>query len=327
MASAPHSVIAMGSSATDGSQGGAELQLRLRCPRCTANVSSLNCLKCCFELRENGGIILALPPARVEHYSSFVEDYERIRTAEGRGSNRDDFYLGLPYRDASGQNRKQWVIRARTFDYLKDRILAPNLAAGARILDLGAGNCWMSFRLAQAGYMPIAVDLLTNSYDGMGAAEHYRRHLREYFPRFQAEAARLPFQDGQLDAVVFNASFHYAEDAETVLGEALRCVKRSGLVIISDTPWYSAEKCGNEMVQERRMNFMRRYGTASASLNSVEFLTDERLQTLARQLDIHWHIHSPNYGLWWAMRPYLAKLQNRREPGRFRIYVAQRVTS
>lgn len=201
------------------------------------------------------------------------------------------------------------------------------MAAGARILDLGAGNCWMSFRLAQAGYMPIAVDLLTNSKDGMGAAEHYRKYLNKFFPRFQAEAARLPFQDAQLDAVVFNASLHYAEDAETVLREALRCVKHQGLVIISDTPWYSAERSGYEMVQERRTSFVRRYGTASASLSSVEFLTDERLQTLAEQLEIQWQIHSPNYGLRWATRPFMAALRNKREPARFRIYVAQNAAS
>ena len=70
----------------------------------------------------------------------------------------------------------------------------------------------MSFRLGGAGYHPVAVDLLTNDRDGLGAAEHYRQHLPEIFPRFQAELARLPFQNEQFDAVIFNASFHYAED-------------------------------------------------------------------------------------------------------------------
>ena len=39
-----------------------------------------------------------------------------------------------------------------------------------RILDLGAGNGWMSYRLALQGHLPIAVDLLTNDRDGLGAA-------------------------------------------------------------------------------------------------------------------------------------------------------------
>jgi SAM-dependent methyltransferase len=185
----------------------------------------------------------------------------------------------------------------------------------------------MSFRLRLAGYYPIAVDLLTNDRDGLGAAEHYRQHLPEIFPRFQAELAQLPFQDEQFDAVIFNASFHYAEESEAAIREALRCVTEDGLVIICDTPWYSREESGLQMVSERRSEFLRRYDTASDSLRAVEYLTDSRLQTLEDRLSIKWSIHRPRYGFKWAMRPFVAKLRNRREPSRFHIYVAQKSSS
>src|ERR1700728_4399539 len=86
----------------------------IRCPRCSANLISFDCAKCGFQLCEKDGIIHTLPPLRVDYYSRFINDYERIRSAEGRGSERDDFYLGLPYRDVSGRNGKQWRIRARS---------------------------------------------------------------------------------------------------------------------------------------------------------------------------------------------------------------------
>ena len=261
---------------------------------------------------------------RVDYYSRFIDDYERIRAAEGRGSKQNDFYLGLPYRDVSGRNRRQWQIRARSYNYLAKRIVTPNIPARSRILDLGAGNGWMSYRLALAGYRPVAVDLLTNSNDGLGAAAHYQKHLPNLFPRFQAELMRLPFQDEQFDAAIFNASFHYAEDATAAMAEALRCVKSRGLVIICDTPWYSSEDSGDEMVQERRENFLRQYGTASASLKYIEFLTDECLQSLEERLGIRWTLYSPHFGMQFALRPYLAKLRHKREPARFRIYVAQK---
>jgi SAM-dependent methyltransferase len=308
------------------------LDLRLRCPRCSANLSGLDCLKCGLLLSEFGGIIHALPPLRADHYAQFIADYERIRIAEGRGSARDDFYLALPYRDVSGRNSGQWRIRARTFDYLMHRILEPALHPGTSILrpsilDLGAGNCWMSFRLTQAGYKPVAVDLHDNSFDGLGAAEHFLKVLPRLFPRFRAEMAHLPFQDEQFDAAIFNASFHYVEDAAAALAEAVRCLNPGGRLIICDTPWYSCDESGHEMVEERRSGFMKRYGTASASLESVEFLTDERLQSLEERLAIRWTVHSPNYGLQWALRPFIAKLRNRREPARFRIYVAQKASA
>ena len=301
------------------------LGVRLHCPRCRTDLTGLDCLLCGFSLPSKGGIIDALPPERAAHYARFVEEYERIRAAEGRGSESESFYLGLPYTDLSGKNTKQWQIRARSYDCLMEHALKPNIPmGGGRILDLGAGNCWMSFRLTLAGHHPFAVDLLTNDSDGMGAAEHYRNHLPGLFPRFRAELAHLPFQDEQFDAVIFNASFHYSEDYEAALREAFRCVKTGGVVIISDTPWYSSEESGRRMVSERHAHFLQRYGTASDSIESLEYLTDRRLRTLEEQLSIRWSIHVPRYGIGWAIRPFMAKLRNRREPSRFRIYVARK---
>ena len=304
----------------------ARLEIRLRCPRCSAHLALLRCTKCSFQLRDDDGILQALPPERVEYYARFIADYERIRAAEGRGSVSDDFYVGLPYHDFSGKNSKQWRIRARTYHYLIARLLKPHLPFSARILDLGAGNCWLSYRLALAGYKPIAVDLLANGQDGLGAADHYRKYLPDLFPRFQAELAHLPLQDEQFHAVVFNAAFHYAEDAEAALREALRCVSIGGMVIICDTPWYSCEENGRKMVSERRTKFLQHYGTTSASIESVEFLTDERLQFLEERLSIRWNVHYLSYGFCWALRPVVAALRNRREPAQFRIYVAQKAS-
>ncbi len=305
--------------------GAAPSQLCLRCPRCAVDLAGTDCPRCTFRLTTCAGVIRALPPERAAHYARFIAEYERIRAAESRGSESEQFYLELPYQDITGRNSGQWRIRARSFDYLFRHLLQPSLPRSARILDLGAGNCWMSFRLALAGYLPAAADLLTNCQDGLGAADHYRQHLPELFPRFQAELMRLPFQSEQFDAVIFNASFHYAEDAEAVLCEALRCTRPGGVVIISDTPWYSREESGRQMVAERRAAFQRQYGTASNSIRSCEYLTDERLRSLAERASITWAVHSPRYGLRWALRPWIAKLRRRREPSRFRIYVARKV--
>jgi ubiquinone/menaquinone biosynthesis C-methylase UbiE len=269
----------------------------------------------------DGEILYALLPERASHYVRFIDDYERIRSEEGRGSRNEEFYLGLPYEDTSGRNAGQWKIRARSFKCLIKDVLKP-LAQGARILDLGAGNGWMSFRLALARFHPVAVDLLTNEQDGLASAAHYHKHLAKPFPRFQAEMTRLPFQDEQFDAIVFNASFHYLEDYEAGLREALRCLRTGGRVIISDTPWYSREESGQQMISERRAAFLQRFGTASDSIQSLEFLTDERLRLLEKQLSIRWTIYRPNYGLKWALRPLIARMRRKREPSRFRIYTA-----
>lgn len=298
--------------------------LRLRCPRCGVDLRSIDCPCCGLQLETRNGIIHALPPERAAHYARFITDYESIRAAEGRASTSAEYYCNLPHKDLTGHNSGQWRIRARSYDALLRKVLRTAVPDGGRVLDLGAGNCWMSFRLALAGYSPCAVDLLTNSQDGLGAAMHYYRRLPELFPRFQAELSRLPFQPNQFDAVIFNASFHYTEDAEAALREALRCARPDGIVAICDTPWYRCEESGRQMVTERRTRFQARYGSASDSLKSLEFLTDTRLQALAGHTAIAWTIHTPRYGLRWKLRPLIARLRNRREPARFRIYVARR---
>jgi SAM-dependent methyltransferase len=296
----------------------------LQCPRCAARLSGMECPVCSFEIDIDNGIMHALPEERSQHFARFAQDYQYIRAAEGRSGNSDSFYLDLPYHDVTGRNSKQWLIRARSYDHLLDRVLYRGVARGGLILDVGAGNCWMSYRLALAGYRPVAVDLVTNRFDGLGAARHYQARLPNLFPRFQADMQHLPFQDAQFDAAIFNASFHYSEDYATTLRSVLRCVRKGGLVVISDTPWYSREESGRQMLRERRAAFLKTYGTSSDALQSQEFLTDKRLRDLEEEFSIRWTAYTPHYGFHWAMRPLKAKLLRRREPSRFRIYVARK---
>lgn len=297
-------------------------QVLLRCP-CGGDLCELRCLYCGFRLEARDGIVHALLPWRAGCYQRFVDEYSRIRQAEGRGTQDGAFYLALPYADTTRKNSRQWQIRARSFECLQAilRCSFP-VERGARVLDIGAGNCWMSYRLAIAGYQPFAVDLGIDALDGLRAAEHYRTCVPILFQRFQAEMDHLPFQDAQFDVAIFNASFHYSQDYEMTVREALRCVKRGGMIAIVDSPWYSREESGQRMVIERRSAFLRKYGTASDAIEHREYLTDERLGELEATVAIEWETHLPRYGLRWAARPLVARLRGRREPSRFRIYTA-----
>jgi SAM-dependent methyltransferase len=304
----------------------------LMCPRCGGSLAAesspgLRCRACRFLLGVRDGIWLALPPERQAYFSQFISDYERVRKAEGRGSGLPTYYLALPFKDLSGRHQSQWAIRARTYRYLVSKIL-PRVrqVAGtrARVLDMGAGSGWLSYRLALMGLRPVAVDLLVNDEDGLGAAKHYSHHLPAMFPRVQADSAHLPFADSQFDAVIFNASFHYAENYSLTLIEAMRCLKTGGTVVVADSPWYAKEASGDLMLQERRAAFLSSFGTASDSLHSQEFLTDARLQDLEKTLGLRWARHVPFYGLRWSMRPWIARMKGCRPPARFRIYTARK---
>ena len=241
----------------------------------------------------------------------FVEDYLKIRRAEGRGSDDPAYYLALPFEDLSGRLAAQWAMRARTYRHLEDRLLGD---APLDVLDLGAGCGWMSYRLALKGHRPVAVDVLTDGRDGLGAARHYPP-----FPRFEAEFDRLPFADGSFDAALFNASLHYSSDYVKTLGEARRCVRPGGRIIVLETPVYKLRVHGEMMRRERHEQFLKLYGTESDHVRSIEYLDLETIELLAKKLAIEWRIHKPWYGFAWHARPVKAWWKGTRPPSRFWI--------
>jgi len=242
----------------------------------------------------------------------FLEDYARIRSAEGRASASSDYYRALPFADLTGRNTAQWRIRARSFRYFVRRILPPKPCA---VLDLGAGNCWFSNRLAEMGHCPVAVDIFSDAEDGLRAARHYSVR----FPRVEAEFDCLPFAGGRFDLVVFNSSIHYSQDYRCTLAEALRCVRPGGQVVIVDSPVYFKREHGERMRAERHAGFEQQYGFSSDALGSVEFFDLEMLGQLSRDLSLTWTIYRPWYGWRWHLRPLMARLRGRRPPSRFWI--------
>jgi SAM-dependent methyltransferase len=245
----------------------------------------------------------------------FLEDYGRIRSAEGRGSEESAYYRALPFADLTGQNSDQWRIRARTFRYFVDGVLPRQRS---NVLDLGAGNCWLSYRLAELQHRPVAVDIFVDPRDGLRAARNYPVE----FPLVEADFDRLPFTDTSFDLIVFNASFHYSSDYARTLAEARRCLRPEGRVVILDSPVYKLSEHGEQMRAERQVFFEKQHGFRSEALRSIEFLDEPMLDGLARDLRLTWRIHQPWYGLGWMLRPWKARLKGRRPPSRFWILEA-----
>src|SRR5260370_29434048 len=109
----------------------------------------------------------------------FLDDYIKIRHAEGRGSQDAAYYLALPYRDITGRLQDQWSIRAKSYRYLESRVLPPiekQFGRPLRIADLGAGNCWLSYRLAPRGHRPIPPPNLRDPPDGPRPGGRYLEH-------------------------------------------------------------------------------------------------------------------------------------------------------
>lgn len=77
------------------------------------------------------------------------------------------------------------------------------------------------------------------------------------------------------------------------------------------------------MVREKHSEFKRKFGFASDSIRSREFLTCPTLSELSEKLSLHWHVETPWYGINWALRPIKAWLRRKREPAKFHVVWAR----
>jgi SAM-dependent methyltransferase len=225
------------------------------CPRCRGVLQKISehkfyCAVDQLAFQQVDGIWKFLLPERESHYARFIEDYEVIRALEGRQSTDPSYYRSLPFKDTSGKFSADWRIRAASYQLLERMI-----TSDSHVIDLGAGNGWLSNRLSVLGCDVHAVDLLVNPRDGLGAWKNYGNK----FTPVQAEFSHLPFADGFASSVIFNASFHYSESYEDTLGEALRVLTWNGKIVIMDSPVYHDAVSGEKMVAERRSSFLKQY--------------------------------------------------------------------
>ncbi|WP_420631042.1 methyltransferase domain-containing protein [Candidatus Leptofilum sp.] len=296
------------------------------CPVCRGELTlcaenRLECEADGLAFTREAGIWRFLPPERVAALAQFRQEYETVRKQEGRGSSDSAFYRALPFVDEAG-----WAVRARSFEALLARVIRPFTQQQNRsldILDLGAGNSWLSNRLVAEGHEVTAVDLGVNMRDGLGANRHYQTK----FTAVQSEFDHLPLDDAQVDLVIFNAAFHYSVNYEQTLQEATRVLRPDGLVVVMDTAVYQHPASGQQMVAEREAAFTQKYGFASNALPSENFLTPARLEALASTLQLRSRrIETVPAWRRWA-RQLKVYLRQQREPAQFPLILFSRASA
>lgn len=255
----------------------------------------------------------------------FRIDYAAHRAAEGRGLAEAELFA-LPWLK-SGPMARQWAVRARTFEVFLAHVVAPIARAAGRplrVLDLGAGNGWLSYRLALRGHDCTAVDIRDDRVDGLGAAEPLR--ARAPFACSVASFDALPMADHFADLTIFNAALHYATSLDETLAEAARVTRPGGMLVILDSPFYAEDSQGAAMVAEKHAHATERFGTRAQSLLAlphIEYLTAARLHGASAPLGIAWRRRRIVYPLWYELRPLVARLRGTRAPSRFDIWTAR----
>lgn len=108
---------------------------------------------------------------------------------------------------------------------------------GRRVLELGAGRCWLSAYLARQGAEVVAVDILDDGDIGLGCADVFLED-GPFFDRVLCDMQDLPFEADCIDAVVATAALHHAPRPDTLFGEIARVLKPRGVLLAANEPLY-----------------------------------------------------------------------------------------
>lgn len=256
--------------------------------------------------------------------SRFREAYGAHRAAEGRALDTPSL-LALPYL-TTGPQAKQWSVRARSYDAFVARVLRPLHVERGRaltVLDVGAGNAWLSARAAREGHQAIAIDVRSDAVDGLGAGAPFVATSEGRLQRIAGSFDALPVMDASADIIVFNASLHYAVDLVATLAESCRVLRSGGRIAVVDSPFYRRDADGQAMVAEKRRTARQAFGARAEELMAlpfVEYLTSSRLEGASKGLGLTWRRHRVRYPLWYELRPLMARLRGARTPSRFDVW-------
>lgn len=118
---------------------------------------------------------------------------------------------------------------------LKKRGLAPY----GKVLELGAGSCWLSSEISKYSSVKRVYALEFSEYILTEIApkimEHYKANTSKII-RVLGDFNRLEFNDKSFDYVIFDAAMHHATDIHHLLSEVKRILKDNGLVIAIREP-------------------------------------------------------------------------------------------
>lgn len=281
------------------------------CPECSAELEAAHaeacgCARCGNRYTCADGLWHFLTPARTRILEPFLRQYRAVRERDNRRRVAASYYQCLPWVEAGDPHASEWQIRRETYGHLLRRVLAES--DSMRILDLGAGNAWLSHRLAALGHEAVAVDALDDDADGLGALKHYPVR----FAAIQADYDALPLAPRQFDLVVFNGSLHYAPDAAATLAAARRMLSPGGTIAVMDSPMFTHDADGQAMV-----------AAAGLVQPGSGYLTFASLDRSARMLGLRSEF-VPSWGpIGWRLRRRVGGWRLRRAPAAFGLWVGK----
>jgi SAM-dependent methyltransferase len=157
-----------------------------------------------------------------------LRDHEMIEAT--MEEERDAQGLGVDVAAINLAYLKRVAPRAVDFINQAERFVA-NSDRRPRCLELGCGNGWVSWLLAEAGFEVWMCDFEANSLATGMHLEHPRIGAGK---RFVTDARFAPFESGSIDVVVLKEFAHHVEDYRGLFREAARVLRPGGTLAMME---------------------------------------------------------------------------------------------
>lgn len=293
------------------------------CPQCMTPVglagdAVVRCRDCGRSYDRRDGIWQFLLEERNPRLDAFARQFRAVRQHEGRGRDSSDYFRSLPWVPADDPFAGEWRIRRESYRHLLRRAFSTR-PQPATVLDLGAGNGWLSNRLSTLGHHVVAVDTLTDPVEGLGMIRQFATAIVAVRADFDA----LPFAPGQFDVVVFNASLHYAPDPRASLTGARPMLAMGGTLVVMDSPMFRTDPDGAAMVADSVRRLTSDNGFREFVQPGRGYLTFGSLAASAGALQLQSEFIPSRGPVAWRVRRHLARFRLRRQPAAFGIWMAR----
>ena len=293
------------------------------CPECRVPTDQvddgLRCGSCGTRYEQRGGVHRFLGRAREADASAFAEQYRAVRQIDGHRSTQPAYYRMLPSVPRGHPQAAEWRIRRESYASLERQAIPAIWLGQSRILELGAGCAWVSYRLASLGYRAVAVDRFDDETDGLGACRHYPVQ----FAAVQADFDRLPFEPQQFDAAIFTGSLHYSADPAATLREAGRMITAGGIIAVMDSPMFVRAADGEAMVADQQRRMRAEHGIAAPVRAGVGFLTYAAMERAFAAIGLRARWFPSRGPLLWRIRRQMAWFRLKRAPSAFGVWVGR----
>lgn len=171
--------------------------------------------------------------ARDLNRTSEVVQHNKQREAEAvsrkatavEGKSEGDWLLKLPFAGRGMSNIR--LCTGEMFNFAVS-VMALDPAPGDRVLDLGAGSCWVSEWLNRLLVDTVSLDY---AHDMLAIGQ---QRLGPDAKLSVGDFEKLPFADNTFDGAICLSALHHVPDIPTALREIRRVLKADGAVVFSE---------------------------------------------------------------------------------------------